>query len=223
MGRDSDRGSLIASPARLLTTDDLRGDPLAVARLLLGAELTAGAVTLRLTEVEAYHGERDPGSHGFRGMTPRTEVMFGPPGRLYVYRSYGVHWCCNIVCGAPGECAAVLLRAGEVLAGQEEAAVRRPGVDPHHLARGPGCLTKALGIGAEHNGARVTGSDAPFVLRVPPSPLPESAIRTGPRVGVSGPGGEGSVYPWRYWIDGNRTVSTYRPGTIRGVRAGQVP
>lgn len=186
-----------------------------MARALLGAQVSAGAVTLRLTEVEAYHGPRDPGSHGFRGITPRTEVMFGPPGRLYVYRSYGIHWCCNIVCGTTGECAAVLLRAGQIIAGHELAADRRPGVRPDHLARGPGCLTKALGISGDDNGARLVGHGGPFVLRAPHTPIPQSRVRTGPRVGVSGPGGDPESHPWRYWIAGDPSVSAYRPGKPR--------
>lgn len=169
-------------------------------------------MTLRLTEVEAYHGTADPGSHGYRGKTPRTEVMFGPPGRLYVYRSYGIHWCANVVCGTTGECAAVLLRAGEVVAGHDVVAGRRPGVAARDLARGPGRLTKAVGIRGEDNGAAVVGRGAPFVLRTPDPQVADALVRTGPRVGVSGPGGDGDVYPWRYWLDGERTVSAYRPG-----------
>lgn len=183
-----------------------------MARDLLGAHLVAGDVTLRLTEVEAYHGPADPGSHGYRGVTPRTEVMFGAPGRLYVYRSYGIHWCCNIVCGAKGECAAVLVRAGEVVAGHDVVADRRPGVTERDLARGPGRLTKALGITGEHDGAPLVGRGAPFALYASSEAVPDHLVRTGPRVGVSGPGGDGAVYPWRYWIDGERTVSVYRPG-----------
>lgn len=171
----------------------------------------AGEVTLRLTEVEAYHGVQDPGSHGYRGMTPRTEVMFGPPGRLYVYRSYGIHWCVNVVCGTKGECAAVLLRAGEVVAGHDLVAERRPGVRERDLARGPGRLTRALGLTGADDGARLVGREAPFVLRVPRTPVPD-AVRTGPRVGVSGPGGDGEVFPWRFWLEGEPTVSAYRPG-----------
>lgn len=177
-------------------------------------------VTLRLTEVEAYHGEVDPGSHGYRGMTPRTRVMFGPPGHLYVYRSYGIHWCCNIVCGAKGECAAVLVRAGEVVAGEEAVQARRPGVPARDLARGPGRLTRAMAIGGEDDGASLTGRGAPFALYAPVDPVPDAQVRTGPRVGVSGPGGDGTTYPWRYWIDGEPTVSAYRPGRPRTVRRG---
>lgn len=108
----------MTTTGRRLTGSDLAGDPLSVAPMLLGTRLVAGDVTLRLTEVEAYWGGNDPGSHGYRGMTPRTEVMFGPPGHLYVYRSYGIHWCANVVVGSKGECAAVLLRAGEVVRGR---------------------------------------------------------------------------------------------------------
>lgn len=200
---------------RVLRVADLAQDPLVVARALLGVHIVGRGVTLRLTEVEAYHGADDPGSHGFRGMTPRTEVMFGPPGRLYVYRSHGIHWCCNVVCGTKGECAAVLLRAGEVVSGQDVVAERRPGVRSRDLARGPGRLTVTMAISGADGGAPLSGPDAPFVLRAPTEPVPEDRVRTGPRVGVSGPGGDGDAYPWRYWIDGEETVSPYRPGRRR--------
>lgn len=183
-----------------------------MARVLLGAHLVVRGVTLRLTEVEAYHGGADPGSHGFRGRTPRTEVMFGPPGHLYVYRSYGIHWCANVVCGTKGECAAVLLRAGEVVGGHDLVAGRRPGVRDRNLARGPGNLTKAIGLVGEDNGGRLVGASAPFALHASPEPVADADVRTGPRVGVSGPGGDGDAFPWRYWLDGEATVSTYRPG-----------
>ncbi|HBO55169.1 MAG TPA: DNA-3-methyladenine glycosylase [Janibacter terrae] len=204
---------------RRLVAQDLSADPLTVAPILLGSHLVVGDVTLRLTEVEAYWGSVDPGSHGYRGMTPRTEVMFGPPGRLYVYRSYGIHWCANIVCGTKGECAAVLLRAGEVVVGQGLAMERRPGAAVRDLARGPGRLTKALGLDGDDDGAAVVGRGARLVLRAPAEPVPAERIRTGPRVGVSGPGGDAEAFPWRYWIDGDPTVSAYRPGGPR-VRRG---
>ncbi|WP_435198803.1 DNA-3-methyladenine glycosylase [Janibacter sp. GS2] len=183
-----------------------------MARTFLGAHLVVDGVTLRLTEVEAYHGSLDPGSHGYRGMTPRTEVMFGPPGHLYVYRSYGIHWCANVVCGATGECAAVLLRAGEVVAGHDLVTARRPDVRERDLARGPGRLTKALGLTGDDNGASVVGGGTPFALHAPSEPVPDALVRTGPRVGVSGPGGDGAAHPWRYWLDGDPSVSPYRPG-----------
>ncbi|NYF99513.1 DNA-3-methyladenine glycosylase [Janibacter cremeus] len=160
----------------------------------------------------------DPGSHGYRGMTPRTRVMFGPAAHLYVYRSYGIHWCCNIVCGTKGECAAVLVRAGEVVAGEDLVAERRPGFGRREFARGPGRLTRAMAIDGEDDGAPLTGRDAPFALYAPREALPDASVRTGPRVGVSGPGGDGALYPWRYWIDGEPTVSVYRPGRARRVR-----
>ncbi|MDQ6875906.1 MAG: DNA-3-methyladenine glycosylase, partial [Actinomycetota bacterium] len=136
----------------------LAGPVLPAARRLLGCTLTDGVVTVRLTEVEAYAGRRDPGSHAYRGQTPRTEVMHGPAGHAYVYFTYGMHWCANVVCGPDGEARAVLLRAGEVIAGTEYAGARRPGSKPRDLARGPARLTSALGITGSDNGTWLLGA-----------------------------------------------------------------
>lgn len=176
---------------------------------MLGAELRVGPVRLRLTEVEAYGGGDDPGSHAFRGRTPRTAVMFGPPGRAYVYFTYGMHWCLNVVCSPDGRAAAVLLRAGEVVDGLGEARARRPGAADRDLARGPARLTRALGVDGRCNGADLLG-DGPLVLQ--PAVGPAGAVRSGPRVGV---GGAGAGTPWRFWLDGEPTVSPYRPAVPR--------
>lgn len=191
---------------------------LEVAPDLLGALLHHDGVTVRLTEVEAYAGPLDPGSHAYRGPTPRTQVMFGPPGHLYVYRSYGVHWCVNVVTGEDGSASAVLLRAAEVVEGLDLARERRQAgvatrVADRDLARGPGRLTQALGLHAGHDGLDLFGPGAEVHFR--PGPDPTGAVRTGPRVGVSGEGGDGTRFPWRYWLDGEPTVSVYRPGTRR--------
>ncbi len=189
-----------------------RGGPPA-ARRLLGCTLTDGVVSVRLTEVEAYAGSGDPGSHAFRGRTSRTAVMFGPAGHAYVYFTYGMHWCVNVVCGVEDEAAAVLLRAGEVVEGLDEAVQRRPGSRPRDLARGPARLTKALGITGADNGVPLLGSGRLRLLegvRVPPS-----RMASGPRVGVAG---EGAARPWRFWVDGEPSVSVYRPATPRRAR-----
>lgn len=181
-----------------------------VAPDLLGAVLRFGPVAVRLTEVEAYEGTDDLASHAWRGPTPRTQVMFGPAGYCYVYRSYGMHWCMNIVCGPDGRAAAVLLRAGEIVDGLGLARARRPGVPDHRLARGPGCLTLALGITQEHDGARLGDPGAPVLVgREQPldqtvRPAPEIAV--GPRVGVSRAADEQR----RFWLAGEPTVSAYR-------------
>ncbi len=247
-----------------------------VAADLLGCLISHAGVTVRLTEVEAYAGETDPGSHAFRGRTPRTEVMFGPPGGLYVYFTYGMHYCANLVCGPSGLARAVLLRAGEVVAGQELAFARRtsPGVprtvsttppgdvgdsrpaaapsepmskqeqepvSKHNpmskqnpksqpgpmaprrplpardLARGPARLTQALGLDASHNGLLVCSPQSP-VRVTSDGPVDPARIRTGPRVGVSGPGGDALAFPWRYWLADEPTVSGYRPGRPRANR-----
>ena len=176
-----------------------------VAPLLLGAVLTGRGVSVRLTEVEAYLGEGDPGSHAFRGPTPRTRTMFGEPAHLYVYFSYGMHTCANVVCSPAGAASAVLLRAGEVVDGLELARERRPtATSDAELARGPARLTKALGIALADDTAALDG--APFTLEPAPHPLEAAA---GPRVGVSGAGGT-DAFPLRFWTPGDPTVSAYR-------------
>jgi len=198
-----------------LTRDFFDRDVLDVAPELLGVTLTHGGVTLRLTEVEAYAGSGvDPGSHAFRGRTPRVEVMFGPPGHLYVYFTYGMHWCANLVCGPQGQASAVLLRAGEVVDGREVAAARRPGASERDWARGPARLTRTLALGRAENGLDACAGEAAH-LDAPAAPVAAERIRTGPRVGVSGPGGDVATYPWRFWLDGEPTVSPYRPGVVR--------
>ncbi|PKW28302.1 DNA-3-methyladenine glycosylase [Phycicoccus duodecadis] len=195
--------------------DVLAGPVLEVAPALLGARLTHAGVTLRLTEVEAYAGAVDPGSHAFRGRTPRTAVMFGPAGHLYVYFTYGMHFCANVVTGPEGQASAVLLRAGEVVAGHEVAAARRPGVRERDWARGPARLARTLAFGRDENGLDLLDPAGPGRLEPPAEPPPTGAVRTGPRVGVSGPGGDGDDFPWRFWLADEPTVSVYRPAVRR--------
>jgi len=183
-----------------------------VAPTLLGGLLRHGEVTVRLTEVEAYDGAHDPASHAYRGRTARTEVMFGPPGHLYVYFSYGMHWAANVVCGPDGTAAGTLLRAGEVVEGVEVARSRRGRCSDRDLARGPGRLTQALGLGADQKGTYLFG-DGPLTLELDPQPA--SALSVGPRVGVSA----AAERPWRFWLTGSRFVSDYK----RSPRAPQLP
>ncbi len=197
---------------------DLSAPATEVAPLLLGATLHGRGVSIRLTEVEAYLGGTDPGSHAFRGPTPRTAVMFGPPGRLYAYFTYGMHVCANVVVGEEGTATAVLLRAGEVIDGVDTARERRTtSRRDADLASGPARLCVALGITLADDGADLVGlapRDSPVRLELAHTPLPPAGIRTGPRTGVSGEGGS-DAYPWRFWIDGDPTVSPYRPSVPR--------
>jgi DNA-3-methyladenine glycosylase len=186
----------------------LAGPVLDVAPRLLGAVLRHGGVACRITEVEAYDGPGDPGSHAYRGRTPRNAVMFGPPGHLYVYFTYGMHHCCNVVCGPPDVPSAVLLRAGEVVDGLELARSRRtPARSERDLARGPANLCQALAIGAAENGRDLTRP--PLTLHPPAQPV--TRFRTGPRVGLR----EAADRPWRFWIPDEPTVSAYRPASPR--------
>jgi DNA-3-methyladenine glycosylase len=172
------------------------GRPLDVAPRLLGAVIRHGGVAVRLTEVEAYDGANDPGSHAYRGPTRRNATMFGPPGRLYVYLSHGLHHCANLVTGPDGDPGAVLLRAGEVVDGHALARERRGGVTTRDLARGPGRLGQALGLTLADDGLQPD-------LTPPPVAVP---YLSGPRVGLTLAADE----PWRFWIEGDRFVSPYR-------------
>jgi DNA-3-methyladenine glycosylase len=182
-----------------------------IAPRLLGAVLTSdvGGVTVsvRLTEVEAYHGADDPASHAYRGETNRNRIMFGPAGYLYTYFTYGMHWCANIVCGVEGQPTAVLLRAGEIVNGLDAARERRH--DPprdRDLARGPARLAQALGVGAAQNGADLCDPASP--VRLVAMPHRRGPVVTGPRVGIT----VGVDTPWRFWLDGDPTVSAYKAG-----------
>ncbi|PJJ61303.1 DNA-3-methyladenine glycosylase [Compostimonas suwonensis] len=191
-----------------------------VAPRLLGAVLThesdEGPVSVRITEVEAYLGVGiDPGSHSFRGRTPRNSVMFGEPGHLYTYFTYGMHTCANIVCSPEGESSALLLRAGEIVGGADVARRRRgEQVPARDLARGPARLTVALGIRLSQNGAALF--EPPF--SVTPASVPAPFL-SGPRVGVSGDGGS-DAFPWRFWIADDPTVSAYRKSVPRRRKPG---
>lgn len=197
----------------------LAGDPVPAARALLGAGLVTARGLLRITEVEAYGGTADPASHAFRGRTARTSVMFGPPGHAYVYRSYGIHWCLNVVSGPDGTASAVLIRAGELVGD----------VDPRR-ARGPGRLTAATGVTGEDSGSDLctTGpglrlvrlapraGPGPAVLAGPrvvplpgPGTGPEPVVLAGPRVGIR----VATEVPWRFWLQGEPSVSAFRSGT----------
>jgi DNA-3-methyladenine glycosylase len=180
----------------------LDGTSLEVAPRLLGAVLRHGDVAVRLTEVEAYAGPDDPGSHAFRGPTRRNAVMFGPSGRLYCYFTYGMHVCANVVVGGEGDPGAVLVRAGEVVEGLEVARSRRPGSADRDLARGPARLCRVLGIGLEHDGVDLVSGAVRLEAgdRV-------TTVSTGPRVGLRG----APERPWRFWVTGDPTVSVYRP------------
>ncbi|WP_159707217.1 DNA-3-methyladenine glycosylase [Arthrobacter sp. 18067] len=198
----------------------LTGDARVIAPLILGSVLThhsdAGPVSVRLTEVEAYMGPRDsehpdPGSHTFGGPTARNAPMFGPAGYLYVYFTYGMHYCANIVCGPEGFPSALLLRAGEIVEGDQLAAVRRPASKAHKdLASGPARLASALGLTTADTGRDALAS--PFGLWLPRTPA--AAVASGPRVGVAGPGGS-TEYPWRFWIEDDPTVSRYKAARPR--------
>jgi DNA-3-methyladenine glycosylase len=183
---------------------------LEVARDLLGAVVVHGGVSVRLSEVEAYDGDLDPASHAFRGPTPRNDVMFGPPGHVYVYFTYGMHFCMNLVCGPPGRASAVLLRAGEVVDGVEVAQARRPGARHRDLARGPARLTMTMAVDRAVGGSDVTSSAGALQVRAG-TPVADSSVCRGPRVGVS----TGAETPWRFWIDGDPTVSVYRAHVAR--------
>jgi DNA-3-methyladenine glycosylase len=200
-----------AEPGPLVRAADLLGPADVVGRSLLGCWVVTdrpdGEVALRLTEVEAYSGQgEDPASHAHRGPTPRAEIMFGPPGRLYVYFSYGVHWCANVVVGPAGRGSAVLMRAGEVVVGESVARSRRPAArQARDLARGPARLTQALAIGPDDLGADLLDPASSVRLH---AGEPPPSVSAGPRVGIS----VATELPWRFWDTHAPSVSVFRAG-----------
>jgi DNA-3-methyladenine glycosylase len=238
----------------LLPRETFAGSAVAVAPALLGCVLEhdtpEGLVAVALTEVEAYHGQADPASHAYRGQTPRNAVMFGPPGHAYVYFTYGMHFCVNLVCLPEGTASAVLLRAGRVIDGEPLARARRtaPGPEGRDLARGPARLCQALGIGREQNGADVCDPASRLRVRWPAGAGAGAGERAGTGsagpagTGLAGPAGAGPAElagaaissgprvgvsaagdrPWRFWITGDPTVSAYRPYAPRRARQKRV-
>ena len=222
-----------AGALRRATRADLSGSAVAVAPRLLGAELRTVIdgqrsepveVRLRITEVEAYHGQgtgdlADPGSHARMGRTNRNATMWGEPGHLYVYLSHGIHSCVNVVCGPEGQGDGVLLRAGEVVFGEDAAADRRGALLPlgatarRDLARGPGRLGQAVGLRHPiHDGIdAITGEELLGARAELWLGDAVAEIASGPRVGVAGIAGT-DAFPWRFWIPGDRTVSPFRWG-----------
>jgi DNA-3-methyladenine glycosylase len=215
-----------------------------VAPELLGcviAHQTAeGLVAVLLAEVEAYMGRADPASHAYRGRTARNAVMFGPPGHVYVYFTYGMHFCVNLVCSPEGEASAVLLRAGRVIDGVPLARARRWGTAAQprdgapdgteapgrrnrpragqrelDLARGPARLCESLGIDRSQNGTDACDPASGLRVLAAPAPVSPGSISRGPRVGVS----QAAEVAWRYWITGDPAVSPYRPHVPRRARA----
>jgi DNA-3-methyladenine glycosylase len=178
---------------------------------LLHRALGDERIVLRISEVEGYAGTADPASHAYRGPTPRNAVMFGPAGHAYVYFVYGMHHALNIVCGPDGHAAAVLVRAGRVVHGLD--VVRRHLAGPlaeARVASGPGRLTRAMAVDRALDGADLRDADSVLTLRLG-APVDPAVIRTGPRVGVT----RAADRPWRFWLDGDPTVSPYRAYTPR--------
>ena len=187
---------------------DLLGDPVEVAPYVLNKVLVHGRRAGRIVEVEAYKGELDAASHAFRGLTPRTAVMFGPPGFLYVYFTYGMHWCANVVTGPAGRASALLIRALAPLQGLDEMRqVRVAARRDRDLCSGPAKLCQAMGITGAENGtdllARRTGATGSAVRLVddgtPPPKRPAQGRRIGIRVAME--------EPWRFWVAGDENVS----------------
>ena len=181
-----------------------------VARALLGRtlvrETARGVLAGVIVEVEAYGGERDPASHAYRGETRRNRVMFGPAGHAYVYLSYGMHYCLNVVTGTPGRGSAVLIRALEPVAGERTMARRRGVGETHQLMRGPGCVGQALGLTLREDGADLTRGSIWIADRTPR----RRTIGVSPRIGIT----RAADWPWRFFLAGNPCVSGPRAGRV---------
>lgn len=203
-------------PRRFFDRPVLEVAPDLLGRLLLRTT-PDGPITLRITEVEAYDGPNDPGSHAFRGRTPRNAVMFGEPGHVYVYFTYGMWHCMNLVCGPEGDASGVLLRAGEIVEGADLARKRRLSArNDKELAKGPARLATALDVDRSLDGTDAC-TPGPTPIRVlTGTATPSAQVSNGPRTGVSG---DGAVHPWRFWITDDPTVSPYRAHAPRSRRS----
>jgi DNA-3-methyladenine glycosylase len=190
-------------PRSFYARDSRELAPLLLNKILVHDDPDEGRLAVRIVEVEAYAGTEDPGSHAYRGLTMRNAAMFGPPGHLYVYFTYGMHWCCNVVTGEQGFANAVLLRAGEPVAGIEVMRARRPAARRDvHLCSGPARLTQALGIAREHDGVDLTRGPLRILDDgVSPPRRPKVTRRIGLREG------RGDEHRWRFFVPGNINVS----------------
>lgn len=196
-------GGADGSRARPLDRSFFARDALEVAPALLHKVLVAGDGAGRIVEVEAYRGAEDPASHGHRGPTDRNRVMFGPPGHLYVYFTYGMHWCANVVAGSDGECSAVLIRALEPLWGVDEMRTRRPAARrATDLCSGPAKLCAALGVTGDDNGADLCRPDARVFVADDGADAPDDVAR-GPRIGIS----VAQELPWRFAVASSSHLS----------------
>lgn len=218
----------MAEPALFDVARLATATPVQAARRLLGSFLEVdgaeGVVRMRIVEVEAYGGPvgspyPDPASHGFRGPTDRNRVMFGGAGHLYVYRSYGIHWCGNISYGPTGQCGGILMRAGEIVVGHDIVLARRPTArNASQFACGPGNVGSAMGIDRTLNGSAVCTGGSPVRLYRGPR-IPAAAVMDGPRVGVS----SAQDRPWRLWDTRSASVSKYRRAERIGALRLEVP
>jgi DNA-3-methyladenine glycosylase len=202
-------GALEPLPAELLTRPLLEATRQLLGRLLV-VDGPEGLAAVRLVEVEAYAGGDDPASHAYRGRTARTAVMFGPPGHLYVYFTYGMHWCLNVVCAPEGTASAVLLRAGQPVLGDELMARRRPGSRERDLTRGPARLAQALGLDGRATGANLM--DGGEVRLAAGWPVPDEAVAWSPRIGIT----RAADRPWRAFDATSPWVSASRPRRAGG-------
>lgn len=201
------KGERLSGGLRALPRDFYEEDPCVLAPRLLNKVLVRGEASGRVVEVEAYAGSRDPASHAFRGLTARNATMFGPAGHLYVYFSYGMHWCANVVCGTAGEGVAVLLRALAPISGVEQMwEARRGARSDRELCSGPAKLCQALGISASQDGADLVDPSGDVWLADDGTPPPAAPGR-GPRIGIS----VATERAWRWWVEGDPNVSRTPP------------
>jgi DNA-3-methyladenine glycosylase len=184
-------------------------------KVLVHDDPAAGRLAMRIVEVEAYLGQHDPASHAYRGPTKRNATMFGPPGHLYVYFTYGMHWCANVVTGPPGVAHAVLLRAGAPVDGIDAMRARRPtSRSDRDLGAGPARLTLALGLTGAHDGLDLTRGPVRIVDDGTPPPAPAWSTRVGLRAG------EGDLDEWRCYVAGDPHLSRNNPGRARPRKVG---